>query len=60
MARKPADDFFDRVFDVLARIPLGRVTTYGHIAAHLGSKKPLEPWAGPCGPPQATDCPVIG
>jgi len=33
------DDFFDRVFDVVARIPMGRVTTYGHIAAYLGSKR---------------------
>lgn len=33
------EDFFDRVWDVVAEIPFGRVTTYGHIAAHLGSKK---------------------
>ena len=32
-------DFFDRVWDVVAEIPHGRVTTYGHIAAHLGSKR---------------------
>ncbi|HYE96282.1 MAG TPA: MGMT family protein [Rubricoccaceae bacterium] len=31
-------DFFSRVWDVVARIPPGRVTTYGHIAAHLGAK----------------------
>lgn len=31
-------DFFDRVWDVVAQIPEGRVTTYGHIAAHLGVK----------------------
>ena len=31
-------DFFDSVWDVVARIPRGRVTTYGHIAAHLGSR----------------------
>jgi O-6-methylguanine DNA methyltransferase len=29
-------DFFDRVWDVVARIPEGRVTTYGHIARDLG------------------------
>ena len=31
-------DFFDKVWDVVAEIPLGKVTTYGHIAAFLGSK----------------------
>lgn len=31
-------DFFHRVWDVVARIPVGKVTTYGHIAAHLGSR----------------------
>lgn len=29
-------DFFDRVFEVVAKIPNGRVTTYGAIARHLG------------------------
>lgn len=28
--------FFPRVWDVVSRIPSGRVTTYGHIARHLG------------------------
>ncbi len=32
-------DFFQRVWDVVAEIPLGRVTTYGHIAEHLGAKR---------------------
>jgi methylated-DNA-protein-cysteine methyltransferase related protein len=31
-------DFFDRVYEIVARIPYGRVTTYGHIAQHLGTK----------------------
>lgn len=31
-------DFFERVWDVVARIPPGRVTTYGAIAEHLGAK----------------------
>lgn len=31
-------DFFERVWEVVARIPSGRVTTYGHIAEHLGSR----------------------
>lgn len=30
--------FFERVWDVVAEIPAGRVTTYGHIAEHLGSR----------------------
>lgn len=41
MATKPApraDDFFDRVWDVVGRIPRGRVTTYGHIAEYLGTR----------------------
>lgn len=29
-------DFFSRVHDVVAEIPYGRVTTYGHIAEYLG------------------------
>ena len=29
-------DFFDRVYEVVEAIPVGRVTTYGHIARHLG------------------------
>lgn len=35
-ASDPAD-FFDRVYAVTKRIPSGRVTTYGAIAAFLGS-----------------------
>jgi len=34
-----ADDFFERVYDVVKNIPYGRVTTYGAIAAHLGAKR---------------------
>lgn len=29
-------DFFSRVLEVVDRIPPGKVTTYGHIAQHLG------------------------
>ncbi len=29
-------DFFTRVWEVVAQIPYGRVTTYGHIARYLG------------------------
>lgn len=32
------DDFFSRVWAVVEHIPHGRVTTYGHIAEHLGVK----------------------
>jgi methylated-DNA-protein-cysteine methyltransferase related protein len=35
---KEARTFFDRVFEVVERIPYGRVTTYGHIAEHLGTR----------------------
>ena len=30
------EDFFQRVWNVVAEIPQGRVTTYGHIAEYLG------------------------
>lgn len=39
MAAKTPSDFFERVWEVVADIPFGTVTTYGHIAAHLGSKR---------------------
>lgn len=32
------DTFFERVWAVVARIPAGKVTTYGHIAGHLGAR----------------------
>ncbi len=32
------EDFFQRVWAVVAQIPEGRVTTYGHIAEHLGAR----------------------
>lgn len=33
----PPPDFYERVHAVVAKIPVGRVTTYGHIARHLGA-----------------------
>jgi len=36
--RQGQPDFFDRVWEVVGRIPRGRVTTYGHIAGYLGSR----------------------
>lgn len=33
------NDFYESVFDVVRQIPHGRVTTYGAIAAYLGSRK---------------------
>ncbi len=32
------DNFFNRVYEVVRLIPAGRVTSYGAIAAYLGSK----------------------
>jgi len=31
-------DFFERVYDVVSKIPTGRVSTYGVIASFLGTK----------------------
>ena len=33
------DNFFDRVYKVVKKIPYGRVTNYGSIAKYLGSAK---------------------
>jgi len=35
----PKNDFFDNVYQVVRLIPAGRVTSYGAIAAYLGSKR---------------------
>lgn len=35
---KNTNDFYTRVYEVVAQIPIGRVTSYGAIAAFLGSK----------------------
>jgi methylated-DNA-protein-cysteine methyltransferase related protein len=38
-AQPPDDaDFFARVYEVVAMIPFGRVTTYGAIAEYLGTR----------------------
>ncbi|WP_240331603.1 MGMT family protein [Salinibacter ruber] len=34
----PPSSFYDSVWRVVAQIPVGRVTTYGDIAAHLGRR----------------------
>ena len=34
----PDDNFFERVFEVARLVPPGRVTSYGAIAAYLGTK----------------------
>jgi methylated-DNA-protein-cysteine methyltransferase-like protein len=39
MAQKPKNDFFENVYDVVRLIPSGRATSYGAIAAYLGSKR---------------------
>ena len=36
IAREPLPTLFQRVYEVVARIPPGRVVTYGQIARHLG------------------------
>lgn len=36
--KKETKDYYDRVYDVVANIPKGRVTTYGAIASYLGVK----------------------
>ncbi len=33
---RESNDFFEKVWDVVAQIPHGKVTTYGHIAEHVG------------------------
>lgn len=35
---KRKQDFFDRVYKVVEKIPRGKVTTYGHIAEYCGIK----------------------
>ena len=47
--------FFERVFDVVARIPYGRVTTYGAIAHALGAPRAARSvgWALSVAPVQA-------
>lgn len=35
---KDKENFFSRVYEVVRRIPYGKVTTYGVIAEHLGMK----------------------
>lgn len=34
-----SDSFFDKVYEVTRKIPYGRITSYGSIAAYLGAKK---------------------
>jgi methylated-DNA-protein-cysteine methyltransferase related protein len=36
MGRARTDSYFDRVYEIVARIPRGKVVTYGQIAAYLG------------------------
>ncbi|HEX2867925.1 MAG TPA: methylated-DNA--[protein]-cysteine S-methyltransferase [Ignavibacteriales bacterium] len=36
--RQKSSDFFDRVYEVVAQIPYGKVTTYGTIAELCGTK----------------------
>lgn len=36
---KEQSSFFEKVYRVVAQIPSGRVSTYGHIANYLGTRK---------------------
>ena len=50
---KKKKDFFNKVYDVVKRIPYGKVTTYGHIAEVCGIKSAARTvgWAlNGCGP----------
>ena len=49
MHKEPAS-FFDRVYEVVRKIPVGRVTTYGAIAVYLGEKRSarMVGWAMNC------------
>lgn len=38
LKEKRKKDFFDRVYAIVAKIPYGKVTTYGHIAEVCGIK----------------------
>ena len=38
-APEKGSDFYSRVWEVVERIPYGRVTTYGLIAEHLGARR---------------------
>ena len=38
-ATKVQSDFFDQVFQVVRLVPSGRITSYGAIAAYLGTKR---------------------
>lgn len=35
----PSNDFFENVYEVVRLVPAGRVTTFGAVAAYLGSKR---------------------
>ena len=39
VSRRRKDNFFERVYRLVRRIPRGRVTTYGRIAAALGEPR---------------------
>ena len=38
MAHKDNADLYAAIYDIVRRVPRGRVTTYGHIAAAIGMK----------------------
>jgi methylated-DNA-protein-cysteine methyltransferase-like protein len=38
MTDKDNDDLYAAIYDIVRKVPRGRVTTYGHIAAAIGMK----------------------
>ena len=38
MTDKDNADLYDAIYDIVRKVPRGRVTTYGHIAAAIGMK----------------------
>ena len=36
MTHLPRTDIYEAIYDIVRRVPRGRVTTYGHIAAAIG------------------------
>ena len=37
--KKPEESFFERVYQVIAQIPKGKVVSYGQIATYLGNPR---------------------
>jgi methylated-DNA-protein-cysteine methyltransferase related protein len=55
-----SDSFFEKVFAIVRMVPFGRVTSYGAIAEHLGSRGSarMVGWAMNAAHTQITDIPA--